>query len=98
VTTAWVLTEVANALSHPSYRQSFTRLLALLKADPNTEIVPASPSLFEHGSDARSRYRVFPQHGRNAHRRGLDPLRGQPDFQLLIMDLAMPAEPFARAN
>jgi hypothetical protein len=25
----------------------------------------------------------------------LDPLRGRDDFQLLLMDLAMPAEPFA---
>jgi hypothetical protein len=25
----------------------------------------------------------------------LDPLRDRPDFQLLMMDLAMPAEPFA---
>jgi serine/threonine-protein kinase len=28
----------------------------------------------------------------------LDPLRGRPDFQLLIMDLAMPADPFAPAR
>ena len=27
---------------------------------------------------------------------GLDPLRNRPDFQLLMMDLAMPADPFAR--
>jgi hypothetical protein len=26
----------------------------------------------------------------------LDPLRPRPDFQLLMMDLAMPADPFAR--
>ena len=25
----------------------------------------------------------------------LDPLRARPDFQLLMMDLAMPADPFA---
>jgi hypothetical protein len=25
---------------------------------------------------------------------GLDPLRARPEFQLLLMDLAMPAEPF----
>jgi eukaryotic-like serine/threonine-protein kinase len=33
------------------------------------------------------------------HMRGdpdLDPLRPRPDFQLLMMDLAMPAIPFAR--
>ncbi len=28
----------------------------------------------------------------------LDPLRGRADFRLLMMDLAMPSEPFARAN
>ena len=28
----------------------------------------------------------------------LDPLRGRPDFQLLLMDLAMPADPFARGR
>jgi hypothetical protein len=27
----------------------------------------------------------------------LDPLRSRPDFQLLLMDLAMPREPFGRA-
>ncbi len=28
----------------------------------------------------------------------LDPLRGREDFRLLIMDLAFPAEPFARVR
>jgi hypothetical protein len=28
----------------------------------------------------------------------LDPLRGRGDFQLLLMDLAMPADPFAAAR
>jgi eukaryotic-like serine/threonine-protein kinase len=28
----------------------------------------------------------------------LDPLRNRPDFQVLVMDLAMPAEPFARGK
>ena len=28
----------------------------------------------------------------------LDPLRGRPDFQLLMMDVAFPAEPFAKAE
>jgi hypothetical protein len=28
----------------------------------------------------------------------LDPLRNRPDFQLLMMDLALPAEPFARGD
>jgi hypothetical protein len=28
----------------------------------------------------------------------LDPLRSRPDFQLLMMDLAFPDDPFARGN
>jgi hypothetical protein len=28
----------------------------------------------------------------------LDPLRSRPDFQLLMMDLAFPTEPFAHPN
>jgi hypothetical protein len=32
------------------------------------------------------------------HQDALDPLRGRDDFQLLLMDLAMPAEPFAAAR
>jgi eukaryotic-like serine/threonine-protein kinase len=28
----------------------------------------------------------------------LDPLRNRPDFRLLMMDLAFPAEPFARGE
>ena len=28
----------------------------------------------------------------------LDPLRDRPDFRLLMMDLAFPADPFARAR
>jgi hypothetical protein len=28
----------------------------------------------------------------------LDPLRSRPEFRLLMMDLAMPAEPFACRN
>ena len=51
VTTEWVLTEVADALCSPPHRESFNRLFALLKADPNTEIVPAGNSLFERGAD-----------------------------------------------
>jgi eukaryotic-like serine/threonine-protein kinase len=29
---------------------------------------------------------------------GLDPLRGRADFRLLLMDLAMPADPFAKGR
>ena len=30
--------------------------------------------------------------------RDLNPLRSRPDFQLLMMDLAMPGDPFARPD
>jgi predicted nucleic acid-binding protein len=55
VTTEWVLTEDADALCNPPDRESFAKLLALLKADPNTEIVPAGESLFERGADLYAR-------------------------------------------
>jgi predicted nucleic acid-binding protein len=40
VTTAWVLTEVADALSHPAQRASVVRLVQTLRASARTEIVP----------------------------------------------------------
>ena len=37
---------------------------------------------------------------RHAYRteNALDPLRGRDDFRLLMMDLSMPADPFARRD
>ena len=55
VTTSWVLTEVADALCAPPHRLGFTSLLALLRADPFTEIVPADESLFNRGVELYSR-------------------------------------------
>ena len=49
VTTAWVLTELADALSTPPWRSSFLRLLDALRSDPACTIVPPSPALFEAG-------------------------------------------------
>lgn len=49
VTTTWVLVEVADALCRPPDRQRFLLLLDLLNADPQTEIVPADPALFDRG-------------------------------------------------
>ncbi len=51
ITTAWVLTEVADALCAPANRREFTALLALLRSDPNTEIVAPDESLFNRGTD-----------------------------------------------
>jgi hypothetical protein len=49
VTTAWVLTEVADALATPGMRESFPRLLAALRADAACTIVPPTQSLFDQG-------------------------------------------------
>src|SRR6266566_4582568 len=49
VTTAWVLTEVADAMAAPEQRAGFLNLLDLLRADPSQMIVPPSESLFQRG-------------------------------------------------
>ena len=55
VTTTWVLTEVADALCAPPQRHTFTALLAALRSDPLTEIVPADETLFDRGADLYAR-------------------------------------------
>jgi len=49
VTTAWVLTEVADAMAAPKQRGRFLTLLTRLRANPRVTIVPASQDLFEAG-------------------------------------------------
>ena len=49
VTTAWILTEVADALSAPVNRRSFQILLDALRADELLTILPPSSELFERG-------------------------------------------------
>ena len=49
VTTAWVLTEVGDALSAPGLRPHFVQLIETLRADPACTIVPPSPQLFDAG-------------------------------------------------
>jgi uncharacterized protein len=49
VTTAWVLTEVANSLARSSKRQVFRRLLEDLEASPENHVVAASQDLFQRG-------------------------------------------------
>ena len=51
VTTAWILTELADALCDSSRRRAFQRVVDGLKADSGTLIVPPSPSLFERGME-----------------------------------------------
>ena len=55
ITTAWVLTEVADALCNPANRLVFTKLFKLLKADPNTEVVPPEEDTFYRGLDLYER-------------------------------------------
>jgi predicted nucleic acid-binding protein len=51
VTTEFVLIEVANFYSRAGGRATFQKLLAALRADPGTEIVPATSGLFARGFD-----------------------------------------------
>ena len=47
VTTAWVLTEVADALADPRQRPALQVLLDSLQCDPKVTIVPPTQTLFE---------------------------------------------------
>lgn len=49
VTTTWVLTELADALSAREHRQSVAEFLGALLTDPAVEIIPPSSGLFERG-------------------------------------------------
>ena len=52
VTTAWVLTEEADAMSSPANRPAFLRLLETLKFSQNFKIIPATADLFDRGVQA----------------------------------------------
>ena len=49
VTTAWVLTEVGDALCAPENRPVFLNLLDLLHESPDARVIPPSSELFERG-------------------------------------------------
>lgn len=49
ITTAWVLTELADALARPQNRAAFLQVLSQLRADPEITIVPASEAAFDDG-------------------------------------------------
>ena len=51
VTTAWVLTEMADALAAPEQRLHCLALIRQLRADPALTIVPPSETLFQFGLD-----------------------------------------------
>jgi predicted nucleic acid-binding protein len=44
-------TEVGDAFSQPGARQKFIRLLALLREQPDVEIVSSTSDLFRRGTD-----------------------------------------------
>jgi uncharacterized protein len=49
LTTAWVLTEMADALAMPRMRETFTRFLTALRGNPAYMIVPPTQALFDQG-------------------------------------------------
>jgi hypothetical protein len=49
VTTAWVLTELADGYSGADIKTAFLRLLGSMRNDPKCMIIPASQLLFEKG-------------------------------------------------
>jgi predicted nucleic acid-binding protein len=55
VTTAWVLTEVADAMAAPSNRPLFLRLMKGLQSMRTIEFVPADQELFNRGLDLYER-------------------------------------------
>ncbi|MBX9789987.1 MAG: hypothetical protein K2Y37_13800 [Pirellulales bacterium] len=50
VTTAWVLTEVADGLAATPKRQHFGRLLGALQSEPSNRLIESSHELFERGT------------------------------------------------
>lgn len=50
VTTEWVLTELADALSGPSQRSVFLQLLRIVASDPMVLVVESTHDLFERGT------------------------------------------------
>jgi predicted nucleic acid-binding protein len=49
VTTAWVLTEVADALCAPERRRAVVGFIDSVRADPEVEVVPPTAELFARG-------------------------------------------------
>lgn len=49
-TSAWVLTEVADALAVPGRRERFLPFLEFLRSNPSVTIVPAEQALFDRGA------------------------------------------------
>jgi hypothetical protein len=55
VTTQWILTEVADAFCEPRDRPLFVKLLELIAADNRIEVVSASDTSFQRGTNLFTR-------------------------------------------
>lgn len=55
LTTHWILIEVADALSHPTYRTHVAAFLRQLAANADVEIIPPEPSWYQRGLDLYAR-------------------------------------------
>ncbi len=55
LTTAWVMTEVADGLALPHHRTAVVRLLTKLRENPAVEIIPPDLNLFDRGFDLYTR-------------------------------------------
>ena len=55
ITTCWVLTEVADAMSDPVNRRAALTLISGLRRNPAVEILPPDLDLFDRGLDLYSR-------------------------------------------
>ena len=55
LTTEFVLMEVGDGLSHPDNRGRFARLLQLLRAQADVDIIPSSSELFRQGCELHAR-------------------------------------------
>ncbi len=54
ITTAWVVTELADALCEPFHRPAFLELFESLRDEPAVEIIPPDVELFDRGMDLYS--------------------------------------------
>ena len=55
LTTAWILTEVADGLCRPDWRPQVLRLFTLLRTNPGVEVIPPDADLFDRGLDLYAR-------------------------------------------
>ena len=98
---------ILEGLAEPDIRRSSTTSPATSRCSPAS---PPRPALGLTAADGRAeadkameslRRAVAAGWSRPDHMRAdtdLDPIRSRPDFQMLVLDLAMPDEPFARPD